>query len=170
VKNNIGTIGADLILQQCGAGNTAYCALVHRDAQGSLWRSPNGYVVDTNLNAGSISTRGVDFGFSYTHGLGSIGSLNLNAVGTWLDRLIADPVGPVAFDCTGFHGATCGTPAPEWRAKTRLTLTTPDGIGLSFQWRYFSSVVRDTLSADPDLHTNTTRRPTSGSARRTTSI
>jgi outer membrane receptor protein involved in Fe transport len=157
VKNNIGTIGADLILQQCGAGNTAYCALVHRDAQGSLWRSPNGYVVDTNLNAGSISTRGVDFGFSYTHGLGGIGSLNLNAVGTWLDRLVNDPVGPVAYDCTGFHGATCGTPAPEWRAKTRLTLTTPDGIGLSFQWRYFSSVVRDTLSADPDLHTNTTR-------------
>jgi outer membrane receptor protein involved in Fe transport len=156
VKNNIGTIGADLILNQCVTANT-YCNLIHRDAQGSLWRSPNGFVVDTNLNAGAISTRGVDFGFSYTHGLGGIGSINLNSVGTWLDRLIADPVGPVAFDCTGFHGVTCGTPAPEWRAKTRLTLTTPDGIGLSLQWRYFSAVQRDTLSPDTDLATTSTR-------------
>jgi len=157
VKNSIGTIGADLILQQCGAGNASACALVHRDAQGSLWRSSNGYVIDTNANTGAISTRGVDFGLSYTHGLGGIGSLSFNTVGTWLDRLNVDPVGPVAYDCTGFHGATCGTPAPEWRGKTRLTLTTPEGLGLSVQWRYFSSVVRDTLSSDPDLATTTTR-------------
>jgi iron complex outermembrane receptor protein len=162
IKNQVGTIGADLILQQCVTAN-AYCNLIHRDAQGSLWRSPNGFVVDTNLNAGALSTRGVDFGFSYTHGLGSIGSLNLNSVGTWLDRLVLDPVGPVAYDCTGFYGATCGSstsvagPSPEWRAKTRLTLTTPEGISLSAQWRYFASVQRDTLSPDTDLATTTTR-------------
>jgi outer membrane receptor protein involved in Fe transport len=155
VNNRIGRIGADLVLAQCVSANTG-CNLIHRDVQGSIWRSPNGYVTDTNLNAGAISTRGVDFGFSYTHGLGGIGSLNLSAVGTWLDQLITDPVGPVAFDCTGFEGANCGTPSPEWRAKTRLTLTTPDGIGLSVQWRYFSAVQRDTLSSDPDLHTATT--------------
>jgi outer membrane receptor protein involved in Fe transport len=155
VNNRIGRLGGDLIVAQCVATG-ALCTQVHRDVQGSLWRSPNGFVVDTNFNAGALSTRGVDFGFSYTHGLGSIGSLNLNAVGTWLDQLITDPVGPVAFDCTGFEGATCGAPNPEWRAKTRLTLTTPDGIGLSVQWRYFSAVQRDSLSADPDLHTATT--------------
>jgi len=44
-----------------------------------------------------------------------------------------------------------------WRAKTRLTLTTPDGIGLSAQWRFFSGTKRDTLSSDPDLSTTTTR-------------
>jgi outer membrane receptor protein involved in Fe transport len=57
----------------------------------------------------------------------------------------------------GFHGVTCGTPTPEWRAKTRLSFTTPDGIGLSVQWRYFSSVQRDTLSSDTDLATPSTR-------------
>ncbi len=150
VKNQIGTIGADLILSQC-IGQNQYCNLIHRDAQGSLWRSPNGFIVDTNLNAGELSTRGIDFGFSYTHGLGSIGSLNINSVGTWLDQLIIDPVGPAHYDCTGYEGVTCGTPAPEWRAKTRVTLTTPEGIALSFQWRYFSSVDRDSLSSDPGL-------------------
>jgi outer membrane receptor protein involved in Fe transport len=160
VKNAIGTVGADLILTQCGAGDVASCALIHRDAQGSLWRSPNGFVVDTNANTGQIETRGVDFGFSYTHGLGSIGSLSLNAVGTWLDLLGVDPDGTPDYDCTGYHGATCGTPAPEWRGKTRLTLTTPEGIGLSLQWRYFSSVLRDTLSEDPGL------RPAAGPSAR----
>jgi iron complex outermembrane receptor protein len=151
VKNSIGTVGADLILTQCIAGDAASCALIHRDAQGSLWRSPNGFVVDTNANTGRIETRGVDFGLSYTHGLGGIGSLSLNAVGTWLDLLGVDPDGPPVYDCTGYQGATCGTPAPEWRGKTRLTLTTPEGIGLSLQWRYFSSVKRDTLSTDVGL-------------------
>jgi len=150
VNNQIARIGADLILGQCIQSNL-FCGQVHRDAQGSLWRSPNGFVVDTRLNAGRLSTRGIDFGFSYTHGLGRIGSLNLNSVGTWLDRLVTDPVGPPNFDCTGYEGAICGTPSPRWRAKTRLTLTTPDGIGLSLQWRYFSAVQRDTVSTDPGL-------------------
>src|SRR6185503_21037649 len=51
---------------------------------------------------------------------------------------------------------TCGTPSPEWRVKTRLTLTTPQGIALSFQWRYMSAVQRDSMSPDPDLHAATT--------------
>jgi iron complex outermembrane receptor protein len=155
VQDAVGRIGADVILAQCLSANEL-CNLIRRDAQGSLWRSPNGFVVDTNLNSGGLSTRGVDFGLSYTHGLGRIGSLNLNSVGTWLDQIIADPVGSARYDCTGFEGATCLTPSPEWRFKTRLTLTTPDGIGLSLQWRYISAVRRDSLSADPDLHTATT--------------
>jgi len=155
VNNFIGRVGADLILQQCLTAN-ANCALVRRDAQGSLWRSPNGFVIDTNVNSGSISTRGVDFGFSYTHGLGSLGSLNINTVGTWLDQLIADPEGGARYDCTGYEGATCGTPSPEWRFKTRLTLSTPEGIAVSFQWRYMSAVQRDTMSPDTDLHAATT--------------
>ena len=61
------------------------------------------------------------------------------------------------YNCVGFHGVTWGTPTQEWRAKTRLSLTTPDGIGISFQWRYFSATKRDTLSPDPDLATTTTR-------------
>jgi iron complex outermembrane receptor protein len=155
VKDSIGRVGADVLLAQCLTAQQ-FCSQVHRDAQGSLWRSPNGYIVDTNLNAGGLSTRGVDFGFSYSHGLGSLGSLNLNAVGTWLDTLFADPPGDVSYDCVGFEGASCGTPTPRWRAKTRLTLTTPEGLGLSVQWRYMSAVKRDTLSSDPDISAPTT--------------
>ena len=165
VRNQIGALGENLILNQCITANT-YCNFIHRDAQGSLWRTPAGFVDDTFINAGELRTRGVDFGFSYTHGLGSIGSLNLNTVGTWLDRFIVDPVGPIAYDCAGLHGGTCGgsfataglgSTNPVWRAKTRVTLTTPEGIAVSAQWRYFSGTKRDTLSSDPDLATTTTR-------------
>ena len=150
IKNLIGTIGADLILQQCVQANE-FCNLIVRDAQGSLWRSNNGFVIDTNLNSGLLRTKGVDWGLSYSHPLGGIGTLSFNSVGTWLDSLQVDPVGAPDYNCVGFHGATCGTPTPEWRAKSRLTLTTPDGIGLSVAWRYFSSVDRDTTSTDVGL-------------------
>ncbi len=153
IKNQIGTIGADLILQQC-LTVSQFCGQIHRDAQGSLWRSPNGYVIDTNLNAGGLSARGVDVGLSYTHGLGGLGSLNFNIVGTWVDQLITDPVGDPKYDCTGFYGTICGTPTPEWRHKARLSFTTPGGIGLSAQWRYFAATDLDLLSSDPDLHSN----------------
>jgi outer membrane receptor protein involved in Fe transport len=157
IKNQIGTVGADLIIQQCLGGDTSFCPLIVRDAQGSLWRSNNGFVIDTNANTGGLSTRGIDFGVSYSMPIGSMGNLSFNSVGTWLDELINDPEGPVRYNCVGFHGVTCGTPVPEWRGKTRLSFTTPDGIGLSVQWRYFSSVQRDTLSPDTDLATATTR-------------
>jgi outer membrane receptor protein involved in Fe transport len=158
IKNQIGTIGADLILNQCLTVQQ-FCTQIHRDAQGSLWRSPNGFVVDTNLNAGELSARGVDVGASYSHTLGGIGTLAFNIVGTWVDELITDPIGDTRYDCTGFFGTVCGTPTPEWRHKARLTLTTPDGIGISAQWRYFSSVVIDLLSTDPDLAGGTTPPP-----------
>jgi outer membrane receptor protein involved in Fe transport len=151
IKNQIGTIGADLILQQCLTVQQ-FCTQIHRDVQGSLWRSPNGFVTDTNLNAGGLSARGVDVGASYSHTLGGLGSLSLNVVGTWVDQLITDPPGAVKYDCVGLFGTVCGTPTPEWRHKARLTFTTADGIGLSAQWRYFSAVDIDLASADPDLH------------------
>jgi iron complex outermembrane recepter protein len=156
INDQIGIIGADLILNRCVSAGE-FCNLIRRDAQGSLWRSNNGFVIDTNLNAGSIHTRGIDFGISYSMPLGGMGNISFNSVGTWLDLLSTDPEGPVQYDCVGFHGVTCGTPTPEWRAKTRLSFTTPDGIGLSVQWRYFSSVQRDTLSPDADLATTSTR-------------
>lgn len=155
VNNQIGTLGADLILRQC-VTTGELCDLIHRDVQGSLFRSSNGYTLVNLVNTGAVSTQGVDFGFSYAHGLGGLGSLSLNTVGTWLNHYIVDPIGDTRYDCRGFHGATCFTPSPEWRAKTRLTLTTPEGIGLSAQWRYFSAVQRDTMSPDPDLHAATT--------------
>jgi outer membrane receptor protein involved in Fe transport len=152
LKNAITAISPDITLQQCvTTGNPFFCSLIHRDQAGTLWLTPNGYTVATNVNTGGVSTRGIDVNASYTQPLGAWGSLAFSAVGTWLDKLVSNPLGAIEFDCAGYWGAQCGTPNPEWRHKIRVTYTAPGGIGLSAQWRYFSSVKADTLSPDPDL-------------------
>jgi iron complex outermembrane receptor protein len=153
VENAIQPIGADVILGVCSSTlDPTYCGLVHRDQFGSLWRTPQGYVVDTTRNIGALKTRGIDFGLSYATDLGSLGSLNLNAVGTWLDSLVTDSGVGTSYDCVGLFGPQCGTPAPKWRHKVRLTYTAPDGIGVSLQWRYLKGVIVENRSDQAGLH------------------
>jgi len=141
VNDAIQQVGQDTILAECvRSADPTFCGLVHRDQFGSIWRTPQGYVTDITRNIGGVKTRGVDVGFSYSMELGSMGGLSLNAVGTWLDKQIVNTGVGAAFDCAGLYGLQCGQPSPEWRHKVRLSFTTPDGIGLSVNWRYFKAV------------------------------
>ncbi|MDF7775094.1 TonB-dependent receptor [Sphingomonas sp. AOB5] len=157
LKNQISTYGSDSILNQClTTGNSFYCSLIKRNAAGNLWRGTptlagGGYVFDVNVNAGELSTRGVDIGASYSTDLGGSGSLAFSIAGTWLDSLRVNSFGPPDFDCVGFYGSQCGIPTPEWRHKARLTYTAPFGVSASLAWRYFSKTHADTSSTDTDL-------------------
>ena len=151
VKNQIGIIGADQILLQC-LNNGQLCGNIVRDQFGSLYRTPAGYVIDTNLNAGSLQTEGIDFGANYSREFG-FGRVGIDSSTTYLMSFGADP-GTGKYGCAGYYGTTCGTPAPKWRAKTRLSYTAPGGIGLSGQWRYFGPVNLDTTS--PEVTDQTT--------------
>ncbi len=160
IKNQIGTVGADTILSQCiTTGSADYCSLIRRGASGRLDR-PDGFVIDTNLNAGGVSTKGIDIAASYSREVGSIGTLGFSFAGTYLDELITDPVGAIRYDCKGYFGAQCGTPNPEWRHRVRVTYTAPKGPSVSLAWRYFSSVRNDDASPDTDLSTPTGPSPT----------
>jgi outer membrane receptor protein involved in Fe transport len=140
VKGLIQGFGADAILTACNSGNAGACALIHRDAAGSLWLSSNGYVTDLPHNVGSVQTRGVEFNGNYAHELSGIGKLSLNLVGTLLSKHVTDNGLTASYDCAGFFGPTCGNPSPKWRHKARLSLNTKSGIGVSAQWRYFGPV------------------------------
>jgi len=153
IDNTVAQIGQDTTLQTCLiTGDAGFCGLIHRDQFGSLWRSNQGYVVDTNQNVGSLKTTGIDVGFNYSHDIGSLGGLALNMNGTWLNEIITDNGVSTPYDCTGLYGLICTTPSPEWRHKARLTWTTPWGIGVSTQWRYFSAVDIDRSSTNPSLN------------------
>jgi iron complex outermembrane receptor protein len=159
IDDAIQGLGQDFILASCAANPTAalpdgttLCSLVHRDSSGSLWRTADGYVRDQVRNIGSFETRGIDVGVSYSHEFDGIGSFNFNMVGTYLDRLTIDnDLVDGRFDCAGLYGPTCGVPSPEWRHKARLTYNHASGVGLSVQWRYFSSVLVENTSSDPAL-------------------
>jgi iron complex outermembrane receptor protein len=159
VEDAIQGFGADAILQDCmnpdktNASATApSCALINRDASGSLWLTPGGFVTDLPQNIGGVRTRGFEINQSYSHRLGSHGTLSTNTVATWLRKFGTDNGLTDPYDCVGLYGSTCGTPAPKWRSKTRVSLNMPSGIGVSLQMRYFGKVKADSLSDNPSLH------------------
>ena len=150
IKGAIQGIGADRILQLCGTttANPFYCGLVHRDAQGSLWRSPNGYVIDLSQNIGNLSTKGIDFNAAYSHAIGNAGRVNMSFVGTYLDSLLTN-----GLECAGFDGPLCGTPNPTWRHQVRVGFDAKNGLGASLRWRYFNSVKIDGGRTQPGILT-----------------
>lgn len=181
VENLISTVGAALILNQCGlTGDPALCALVRRDtATGSLFIDTNlgddrGFVINTNVNIGSLQTKGVDVQAAYRFdfediGVGVGGGLGFDFVGTYLIDYIVEP-GVVStresdgveftdYNCVGYYGvAACGTPSPEWRSQLRVTYTSPGGFQASVRWRHYGPVNVESIDANPFL--NGDLRPT----------
>ena len=155
LRGAIQGFGADAILSDCNGstvGNIrASCALVRRDAAGSLWLTSNGYVIDKSTNVGGVRTRGLEFNGSYSREIGSVGTISASLVGTLLDKYETDNGLTEVYDCKGLYGPTCGAPAPKWRHKARVSLNTLSDIGISFQWRYFGSAKTEYTSSSQTL-------------------
>ena len=169
IEDAIGGIGADLAINRClSTLDPFFCGLVKRDAQGSLWLSNQGYIIDTTLNTGSTSTAGVDVNLSYRRdladfGLDDYGSLSFDFVGTWLDYLKTESLpGDPQYDCVALYGTSCGTPNPEWRHKFRVNWATPfwGDLQVGLQWRYSSEVTLDAFDSDPQLNSPDLQYPT----------
>jgi outer membrane receptor protein involved in Fe transport len=153
VKDTIGPIGADTILANCIAtGSPGFCGAIHRDATGSLWRTPQGFVSDTNVNFGALTTRGIDVKLNYRQPL-PFGSLSVALEGTKLMNLGVQPLtnGP-SYDCTGFFGTICGASNPAWRHVLNTTWATPwDALDVTLRWRYIGTASSELTSSNPQL-------------------
>ena len=149
LKGAVSSIGQDTTLQLCTeTADPFFCGLINRDQFGSLWRSNDGYVIDTTQNIGGLSTKGIDVNASYNTSVGELGSVSLSFVGTYLDELVTDPGVADPYDCAGLYGNVCsnGTslaPNPKWRHQARVGFNASNGIGLSLRWRYFGPVRLD---------------------------
>ena len=165
LKNAIQSFGADAILANCVTNSTAAaaapsCALVHRNAAGSLWLTSGGFVTNTPSNSGRIKTDGIDTNVSYSYRFSRLGTLSGSFIGTYLRKYeVINGLPGSDYDCAGLYGPTCSggsvasqAPMPKWRHKLRLGLQMPDGIGISAQWRYVGKVMAETLSSNPTLH------------------
>ncbi|MDB2693977.1 TonB-dependent receptor [Erythrobacter sp.] len=165
-------IGADTIVSACTAtADPAFCDLINRDNSGSLWRSSNGFVINTQQNIGGIKTAGIDVNAGYTRQIGSAGRLSLSFVGTWLDELTVDtgidiPGLDRTYDCVGLYGNTCGTPTPEWRHQARVGFDFTNGIGASVRWRHFGSVTLDAVEDNTNLFSGGATGPAPGGVAR----
>jgi outer membrane receptor protein involved in Fe transport len=156
VDNAIGAVGPQTILNACysasatAASQAAACPLVapfRNPATHSITGS--GYVFGENINTGFVKTDGLDFEANYQADLGDwgmtgAGSLAFAFVGTDLQSLVTETLtGLPTVDCAGLYGASCGTPAPKWRHKLRVTWTTPWDFDLSLNWRHLGEVGLD---------------------------
>ncbi len=151
LKDRIGVVGADTIIAQClQTADDQFCSAINRDANGTLWQGNAGFIVDTNVNAGSLTTQGIETSAGYTYRSDSIGTIGLSFNGTYVDKFTSDKVG-TKFDCAGLYGAQCGYPMSKWRHQARLSLTTLGGIGLSGNWRHLSATKFERTSGDADL-------------------
>ena len=157
VKKAIQGFGADAILGQCVSGSTSStsidpaCDLIKRDAGGSIWLTPGGFVIDTPNNEGTVETSGLDFNASYSLPVGNLGNLSTSFIGTYLDSYKVNNGLTESYDCAGLYGPLCsgGTvaslaPMPHWRHKMRTTLQMRNGIGVSLGWRMVGKVRAET--------------------------
>jgi outer membrane receptor protein involved in Fe transport len=162
IKDVINSYGFGLIMNAClHNGPQYFCDVIHRDSNGTLWASTQGYINDPILNLGSLENKGLDVSGRYNLDVGGLGKLGFSLYGTYTADLIVEPgglLGTASYDCAGYFGNTCnGTfnvPSPKWKHKLRMTYDTPvlPGAELGLQWRYLGSVVQDTNSPNPLLH------------------
>jgi outer membrane receptor protein involved in Fe transport len=156
IADAIGALPADSILYTCLAtGDPRLCGLVHRDRYGSLGLTPDGYVVTTWQNIGTIYAEGVDLSLSYLAQMGNAGFLSADLIGTYaLANRLANPL--IDYDCVGYFGSQCGQTNPDWSHRARQQWDTSFDTSFSLVWRYTGSASNDDFSpndtlADPDV-------------------
>jgi iron complex outermembrane receptor protein len=150
ITNVITTYGPNLIQNNCIlSGNAAsyFCQLIHRDPNGTLWASPQGYTDDPLLNIAGLENKSIDVGLAYRLDMGQWGRLHSRLDGTYLLHLITNPGGGTgAFDCAGHFGPACSPVTPKWRHRFSLDWDTPlTGVAAGATWRFFGSAT-NTLS------------------------
>jgi iron complex outermembrane recepter protein len=151
MTNIISSYGSNFIQSQCIAtGSPFWCSSnpapyepgIHRNAVGSLWSNPLGYVIDPLVNIGGLRNKSVDVGLAWNQALGKAGRLRARFDGTDLLNLITTPGGGgSSYDCAGHFGPTCSPVTPKWRHRLSGDWDTPvQGLAFGATWRYFASV------------------------------
>ena len=151
ITNLVSSYGSNFIQSECIAtGSPFWCSAnpppyspgIHRNAVGSLWSNPLGYVIDPLVNTGGEESKSIDVGLGYRQPLGNAGTLRARLDGTYLLHLLFTPGGPnpTPYDCAGHFGPTCSPVTPTWRHRFSVDWDTPvKGLGFGATWRYYGS-------------------------------
>ena len=159
IKDAIGQLGAQNVINQCAAGATALCALITRNpTTGALILVGNVYV---NINEAVV--RGVDLEASYHSDIRVFGggdeAINLRAFGSWLLENSQTLAGAAKIDRAGQTGIQqsdgIGYALPDFKATANLTYT-KGGYSLFLQGRFISSgTFENSLVVGTNIESNT---------------
>ncbi len=137
----ITSYGPNLIQTNCIASGDAasvWCQAIHRDSNGTLWSSPQGYTIDPLVNLAGLENKSVDVSMAYRFDMGSFGKLRSRLDGTYLLKLLTTPGASPTFDCSGRFGPSCAPVTPKWRHRFATDWDTPlTGVGVGATWRFF---------------------------------
>ncbi|MBV8146866.1 MAG: TonB-dependent receptor [Gammaproteobacteria bacterium] len=156
ITDVITSYGPNLIQNNCilsGSATSYFCQLVHRDGNGTLWASPQGYTIDPLLNIAGLENKSIDVGMVYLLDMGNAGRLHSRLDGTYLMHLTTTPGGGVApYDCAGYYGPSCAPVTPKWRHRFTLDWDTPvAGLSGGATWRFFGSATNTLINPNnPD--------------------
>ena len=154
IRDTITSLSSNTIINDCAfKDDPTSCALIHRGPTGSLWINTANFVTATDVNIGTVSTRGVDFAGRYTLPVAPIGRFTFNFDGTLAREFATQPLpSGSAYDCVGFYGTTCDAPLPKWRHVLTTNWYTPwKGLNLTLRWRYIGGTAIDSSSSNPQL-------------------
>ena len=143
VSGAIADATPQFIFDQClDTGAAEFCDAVNRDPATALLWLGEGYILAPKTNIGFIKTAGVDIVGSYGFGIGNVGDLDFNLIGTYVDKWDFQelPGAPIE-SCVGIYvSLLCWGARPEWASNLRTTWTTPWDASVSLLWRYVSDL------------------------------
>jgi iron complex outermembrane recepter protein len=156
IKDTITSLSSNTIINNCATtGDPTLCGLIHRGPSGSLWLSTANFVQATNVNIGTVSTKGIDVAGRYRLEMGpKLGKLDFALSGTYTKDFLTQPLpAGASYDCAGFWGTTCGAPLPLWRHVLNSTWATPwAGLDFTVRWRFIGPSETDRASTNPQLN------------------
>ena len=154
----MGSIPGGFLFNQCiDPGNPAFCSQIVRTQAGSLTGASvatGGYILQTGVNVGEATLKGIDTQISYTLPIGDrFGSLAFALNGAYIMEAQNTPLPEAdqSYDCVGLFGTICQTITPDWRHNLRVSWETPWEVDVSLNWRFIQGTDLDTNQSDPDL-------------------
>ncbi|HEY6640745.1 TonB-dependent receptor domain-containing protein [Povalibacter sp.] len=154
----VGSIPGAFLFTQCiDTGNPEFCSQIVRTSAGALTGASvatGGYILQTGVNIGEVTLKGIDAQASYTLSLGDrFGGLAFALNGSYIIAAENTPLpeNDQSYDCVGLFGTICQTITPEWRHNLRISWETPWDLDLSLNWRFIQGTDLDTNQSDPDL-------------------
>jgi outer membrane receptor protein involved in Fe transport len=158
ISGEIGTIPGAIIFNNClNTGDPTYCSqIVRNPVTGALHGATvagGGYILQTNINAGSSLVSGIDVGMNYHYSLGQWGRLMASFNGTYVQHTTVTPFpGSGTYDCAGLFGVNCGNGVnPRWRHTLRVGWEMPWRTEISAFWRFIGPTTYDNNNINPLL-------------------
>jgi outer membrane receptor protein involved in Fe transport len=155
ITNLVSSYGSGTIQNNCinsADPNSSWCQLIHRTPGGDLWTSPQGYIIDPQLNEGGLENKGVDLSITDRFDMGPLGRLHTRLDAGYLLKLVTTPGTGSAYDCSGFFGPSCAPPTPKYRHRLAIDWETPvAGLGFGATWRFYGATANTILDpGQPD--------------------